>query len=116
MLPSACATLVSMKPAAKPTSKKRRRPGSTETFSVSVDRRTKLRLKTLANARHGGNVSALITELALEGERQAAFEEAWRWYGGPEPTLDEVASLRAEWEEGWKLARKAKPAKRSPAA
>ena len=56
----------------------------------------------------GGNVSALITELALEGERLAAFEAAWRWYGGPEPTADESAALRAEWEEGWKLALRAK--------
>lgn len=91
----------------KATSKKRR-PGATETFSVSVDRITKRRLKTLARARHGGNVSALITELALEGERQAAFERAWQWYGGPEPTADELAMLRAEWEEGWKLARRPK--------
>jgi len=99
-----------MKTAGKPkrASKKTRRPGSTETFSVSVDHSTKVRLKTLARARHGGNVSALITELALEGERLAAFEAAWRWYGGPEPTADESAALRAEWEEGWKLARRAK--------
>ncbi|MBX3188819.1 MAG: hypothetical protein KF819_17505 [Labilithrix sp.] len=93
-------------------SRRSRRPGATETFSVSVDRKTKLRLKTLARARHGGNVSALITELALEGERHAAFERAWQWYGGPEPTADELAALRAEWEGGWKLARKAR-AKRS---
>lgn len=102
------------KPKGAPT--KRRRSGATETFSVSVDRSTKSRLKTLARVRHGGNVSALITELALEGERQAAFERAWEWYGGPEPTADESAALRAEWEEGWKLARKAKRPKRKTAA
>ena len=59
------ATLISMK--------KTRRAGATETFSVSVDRETKRRLKALARARHRGNVSALITELSVEGERQAAF-------------------------------------------
>lgn len=94
----------------------KRRAGTTETFSVSVDRKTKQRLKTLAAARHRGNVSALITELALEGERQAAFERAWEWYGGPEPTPEESAALRAEWEEGWKLARRAKKPKRKKAA
>jgi len=88
--------------------KKRRRPGATETFSVSVDRKTKQRLKTLAEQMHGGNVSALITELSIEGERQAAFERAWRWYGGPEPTAREAAAIRASWEQGWKAARKAK--------
>jgi hypothetical protein len=96
--------------------KKTRRAGTTETFSVSVDRGTKQRLKALAKDRHGGNVSALITELAVEGERQAAFERAWQWYGGPEPTVAESAALRAEWEEGWKLARKAKKSKRKTAA
>lgn len=85
--------------------KKPRRAGATETFSVSVDRSTKARLKALAKANHRGNVSALITELAREGERRAAFERAWAWYGGPEPTREEADALRAEWEEGWKLAR-----------
>jgi hypothetical protein len=95
---------------------RRRRAGATETFSVSVDPTTRRRLRELATARHEGNVSALITELALEGERQALFEEAWRWYGGPEPTTREVAALRREWEEGWGLARKAKKARRNKAA
>jgi hypothetical protein len=96
--------------------KKARRAGATETFSVSVDRETKQRLKTLAKQKHGGNVSAVITELALEGERQAAFERAWRWYGGPEPTPEEIARIQAEWVEGWNLARKAKRPKRGKAA
>lgn len=96
--------------------KKKRRAGATETFTVSVDRKTKQRLKALAKDRHQGNVSALITELALEGERQAAFERAWQWYGGPEPTAAESAALRAEWNEAWKLARKTKTPKRRTAA
>ncbi len=96
--------------------KKTRRAGATETFSVSVDRQTKRTLKKLAEEKHGGNVSALITELASEGARQAAFERAWRWYGGPEPTSRELEAIRAEWEEGWKLARKAKRTKKGEAA
>ena len=95
---------------------KRRRAGATETFSVSVDPKTKHRLKALADERHAGNVSALITELALEGERQAAFERAWRWYAGKEPTAAESKAIQAEWEEGWKLARKAKKRTRRSAA
>jgi hypothetical protein len=96
--------------------KRQRRAGATETFSVSVDRETKRRLKSLARQRHGGNVSALITELALEGEQHAAFERAWKWYGGREPTAEEAAAIEAEWEEGWQLARKAKRSKRTKAA
>jgi hypothetical protein len=96
--------------------KAKRRAGATETFSVSVDPETKRRLKALAKKRHRGNVSALITELSVEGERQAAFERAWQWYGGPEPTPRESAAIRAEWEEGWTLARKAKRSRRTNAA
>ena len=96
--------------------KKKRRAGATETFSISVDRSTKRRLKVLAEEMHAGNVSALITELALEGERRAAFERAWKWYGGPEPSPTESAAIRAEWEEGWKLARKGKKPSRTRAA
>jgi hypothetical protein len=96
--------------------KKKRRPGATETFSVSVDRETKRRLKALAKERHQGNVSALITELAVTGERRAAFERAWRWYGGPEPTAEESAAIRAEWAEGWKLAHRGRRRKRTKAA
>jgi hypothetical protein len=96
--------------------KKRRRAGATETFSVSVDRETKQRLRKLAGRKHRGNVSALITELSVEGERQEAFERAWRWYGGNEPTPRESAAIRAEWEEGWLLARRANKSRRSRAA
>ena len=96
--------------------KKRRRAGATQTFSVSVDPETKRRLKALAARKYRGNVSALITDLALEGERQAAFERAWRWYGGREPTAGESAAIRAEWEEGWNLARKPKRLRRTSAA
>jgi hypothetical protein len=103
-----CATSLSMK--------KRRRAGATETFSVSVDSATKRRLKSLAASKHAGNVSALITELSKEGERQAAFDRAWRWYGGSEPTARESAAIRAEWEEGWKLARRTAKSRRTRAA
>ena len=95
---------------------KKRRVGATETFSVSVDRTTKQKLKTLAKERHAGNVSALITELAAQGERPAAFERAWAWYGGKEPTAAESAAVLAEWEEGWRLARKSARPRRRKAA
>jgi len=86
--------------------RKRRRPGATETIGVSIDRETKRALKALAEEKHHGNVSALITEMTEQAVGQAAFERAWRWYGGTEPDAATRAKLDAEFEEGWKLARK----------
>jgi hypothetical protein len=101
---------------AKPT--RRRRTGATETIGVSLDLDTKQKLKALAEERHQGNVSALITELAEAAVRQAAFDRAWAWYGGPEPTAARAAAIDAEMEEGWALARKVarKSARKRPAA
>lgn len=96
--------------------KRQRRAGATETFSVSVDPETKRRLRALAQAKFGGNVSALISDLAREGERTAEFERAWAWYGGAEPTPAESAGIVAEWEAGWALGRKPGKSKRGRAA
>jgi hypothetical protein len=103
---SILATLSGMK------AKKRRRPGATATIGVSLDPATKRTLKTLANARHGGNVSALIAEMAMAAARQVAFERAWQWYGGPEPSEETNASIDAELEEGWAHARKSAATKK----
>jgi hypothetical protein len=86
--------------------RKRRRAGATETIGVSVDIETKRALKALADEKHQGNVSALITEMTTDAVRQAAFDRAWQWYGGPEPDAATRAKLDAEFDEGWKLARK----------
>ncbi len=86
--------------------KKRRRAGASETIGVSVEPETKRALKMLAAEKHGGNVSALIAEMTADAMQRAAFERAWRWYGGPELTDEARARLDAELDEGWKLARK----------
>jgi hypothetical protein len=85
---------------------KTRRSGATETVGVSLDPNTKRKLKELAARKHNGNVSALITELTEGAVRQAAFERAWRWYGGPELTEDARAAIDKELEEGWSLAQR----------
>ena len=85
--------------------KRSRRAGATETVGVSLDVETKRKLKALAAARHQGNVSALIAEMTEAAVRQAAFEQAWSWYGGPEPSDAARATIDAELEEGWTLAR-----------
>jgi hypothetical protein len=86
--------------------KKRRRAGASETVGVSLDPGTKRTLKKLAAQKHQGNVSALIAEMAEDAVRQAAFENAWAWYGGPELTSEARGRIDAELEEGWRLARK----------
>ena len=100
------------------TAKRKRRPGATETVGVSLDVETKRKLKALAEERHQGNVSALITEMTEATVRQAAFERAWHWYGGAEPSDATRAKVDAELEEGWALARKhaGKRARRKTAA
>jgi hypothetical protein len=94
--------------------KRRRRPGATETIGVSLDAATKRKLKDLAREKHQGNVSALITEMTEAAMRQAAFERAWHWYGGPPPSDAARRKIDAELEEGWALARKRQ--RRRPAA
>jgi hypothetical protein len=87
-------------------SKRTRRPGATETIGVSLDAETKRKLKALAEERHHGNVSALIGEMTEAAVRQAAFERAWRWYGGKAPSAAVRSRIDADLEEGWALARK----------
>jgi hypothetical protein len=97
---------------------RKRRSGATETIGVSIDSETKRQLKALAEEKHHGNVSALITELTELAVRQAAFEKAWRWYGGPDPSDAARAKIDAEIEVGWALARQhaSKRSRRKPAA
>ncbi len=98
--------------------KRTRRSGATETVGVSLDPDTKRKLKALADEKHHGNVSALITEMTEVAVQRAAFERAWRWYGGAEPTDAARAKIDADLEEGWALSRKAanKKPKRKRAA
>ncbi len=52
--------------------KRTRRLGATETFSVSVDPDTKRALRALAKSDFGGNLSALVTDLAEDARRRLA--------------------------------------------
>lgn len=94
-------------------SKKKRRSGASETIGISVDRATKQTLKKLAQERFDGNVSALVTEMTADAARRAAFERAWAWYGGPEPSATESAKIDRELDEGWRHARKASRKRRA---
>jgi hypothetical protein len=60
---------------------KRKRPGATTTFSVSVDAGTKRALRALADDQFAGNMSALITSLAEDARRRLAAGEFLRAKG-----------------------------------
>lgn len=78
--------------------RRQRRSGATETFSVSVDRKTKLLLKAAAEEEYGGNVSALITELAKEVARRKAAGEYLRSLGIATMTDTEADAFEREIE------------------
>ncbi len=82
--------MVSMKPI------KTRRTGATETFSVSVDANTKRALRALADQDFGGNLSALVTDMAEEARRRLAAGAYLRKRRIPKLELGEARVLEAE--------------------
>ncbi len=76
--------------------KKQRRAGATETFSVSVDPETKQALRLLADGEFGGNLSALITDLAEEARRRLAAHAYLRRHGIHAPSREEAERLAVE--------------------
>lgn len=76
--------------------KKSRRSGATETFSVSVDAKTKRALRALADKEFGGNLSALVTDLAEEARRRLAAGAYLSRHRIPSLTPDQAAALEGE--------------------
>jgi hypothetical protein len=58
-----------------------KRKGQKVTFSVSVSRDTKARLRKAADRGYGGNVSAVIEAIAIEADRQDAL--SWLLHRSP---------------------------------
>jgi hypothetical protein len=81
------------------------RAGRTKTTSFSLDDVTLKSLKALAARRHGGNVSALLAEVAQREAKFLAAESYFEKYGIPPLTDAEDARIEAEW-------RRAHPAKK----
>ncbi|HVU03697.1 MAG TPA: hypothetical protein VHE30_18185 [Polyangiaceae bacterium] len=86
--------------------KKTRRAGATETFSVSVDPETKRALRALADSAFGGNLSALVTDMAEEARRRMAAGAYLGRHGIAEPTATEADALQAEIDREVATARK----------
>ncbi len=85
---------------------KKRRPGATSTFSVSVDPETKRALRALADSDFGGNLSAAITDLAEDARRRLAARAYAERHGLAVPTPAEAEALEAEVRAEVALARK----------
>jgi hypothetical protein len=77
-------------------SRRPRRAGATETFSVSVDPETKRALRKLADSDYGGNLSALVTDFAAEARRRLAAGRYLKRLGIPPLTSTEAGALEAE--------------------
>jgi hypothetical protein len=75
--------------------KRTRRAGATETFSVSVDPETKRALRALANSDFGGNLSALVSDLADEARRRMAAGAYLRRHGIAELGKAEAEHVQA---------------------
>jgi hypothetical protein len=75
--------------------KRTRRLGATETFSVSVDSETKRALKALAKSEFGGNLSALVTDLAEDARRRLAAIAYLRRHKLPVPAQADAESIQA---------------------
>jgi hypothetical protein len=76
--------------------KKQRRTGATETFSVSVDPETKRALRALADSAFGGNLSALVTDLAEDARRRIAAGKYLRRHGVADATAMEGDAIQAQ--------------------
>jgi hypothetical protein len=74
--------------------KKQRRSGATETFSVSVDPETKQALRALADSAFGGNLSALVTDLAEEARLRMAAGKYFQRHGVPGLTGSEADAIQ----------------------
>ncbi len=91
---------------------RQRRAGATETFSVSVDAATKRALRALADSAYGGNLSALITDLAEDARRRMAAGAYLQRHRLPEPTAAEAKLIEAELEREVASARKQRRGRR----
>jgi hypothetical protein len=92
--------------------RKQRRAGMTETFSVSVDPKTKQALRKLADADYQGNLSALVTDLAEESRRRMAAGAYLKRHGIAALDKTDAAALEASIAREIAAARKQRKTRR----
>ncbi len=69
----------------------------TRTISISVTNEDLRRLERRARRLYGGNISAVIHEIAEHAERQDAIDRLWSSLGEPTVTDKERKAIMAEW-------------------
>lgn len=74
----------------------KKRAGMTEKISISLDRDDLKALKRRAKRLHGGNVSAVIAELAADARLLEGMNDLVGWLGGPSLTDDDRERLDRE--------------------
>ena len=94
----------------------RKRAGVTEKISISLDRDDLKALKKRAKRLHGGNVSAVIAELAADARLLEGMNDLVDWLGGPSLTDDDRKRLDREMRGAAPAAKKKKKSKSKNAA
>ncbi|MBX3187618.1 MAG: hypothetical protein KF819_11410 [Labilithrix sp.] len=74
-----------------------KRAGVTEKISISLDKRDAAALRKRAKRLHGGNLSAVVAELAADARLLEGMHELVGWLGGPSLTDDDRRALDREW-------------------
>ena len=75
----------------------KKREGVTEKISISLSRSDLASLKKRAKRLYGGNVSAVISELAADSALLEGMHELVGWLGGPSLTDGDRQALDKEW-------------------
>jgi hypothetical protein len=91
------------------------RSGKTRTTSFSLDEATRSNPRRLAARRHGGNVSALISDLAARETKLAAAEAFFERYGVPALSDERASEIEAEWQAEGPSQAAVKPRQKRPA-
>jgi hypothetical protein len=90
----------------------RKRAGTTEKISVSLDREDLKALKQRAKRLYDGNVSAVIAELAADARLLEGMHDLVEWLGGPSLTDEDRKRIDREWRpQAPARKRKSKPEK-----
>jgi hypothetical protein len=75
-----------------------KRSGVTEKISISLSRADLSSLKKRAKRLYGGNVSAVIAELAADAALLEGMHDLVSWLGGPSLTDRERKAIDRQWK------------------
>ncbi|HYQ00914.1 MAG TPA: hypothetical protein VER96_19730 [Polyangiaceae bacterium] len=91
----------------------KKRAGVTAKISISLSRSELASLKKRAKRLYGGNVSAVISELAADAALLEGMHELVGWLGGPSLTDAERETIDREWAGATPISKQLRPKKGS---